>query len=335
MRVIYDVFDPQASASTLASGFEVSTSPDSPLCAGCLGLRLRFADGREAITTVTHGFVKLPGLMSVSQRLHDFFSTAKRAIKRFTTLYSIAEAPAIGFTRDSPLENSPVGKEVWLSFGNYHVSVSISLANCNSNYNFHQVGTISHTFDAPSASHPYPEGYKHDLSLITGPDLPTIVSPPGYPVIRGWAPYIKPLSGQNVFAVRMHTRFSKWKAITGIVDHDVFRDATVLGSQWIWNRTSRKQEASLLWRTFEDSQPVEGWSGSVLCSGKPEDEETQAILFQNYQTPWHTEIDPRTRKRKFALIKAGFLLPKEVRSAAIVMPYDENNTRKHQSSNED
>lgn len=58
LRVIYDVLTIQTTAETLSSGMEVAKSPNSVNGAGCLGLKLRMTDESEAITTVTHGFVK-------------------------------------------------------------------------------------------------------------------------------------------------------------------------------------------------------------------------------------------------------------------------------------
>ena len=47
--------------------------------------------------------------------------------------------------------------------------------------------------------------------------------------------------------------------------------ATVLGSQYLWDRQAWSRSASLIWRTVETSSPATGWSGSVLCLGKPSD----------------------------------------------------------------
>ncbi|KAJ5940132.1 hypothetical protein N7516_000300 [Penicillium verrucosum] len=57
------------------------------------------------------------------------------------------------------------------------------------------IGTIPYTFDNPNPALPYRAGYRHDLSLIIDNNLPTLVSPPGYPVVSEWASYSASQSG--------------------------------------------------------------------------------------------------------------------------------------------
>ncbi|KAJ5957888.1 hypothetical protein N7501_012167 [Penicillium viridicatum] len=61
------------------------------------------------------------------------------------------------------------------------------------------IGTISYTFDHPSPAPalPYPAGYRHDLNLITDDNLPTLISPPGHPVVSEWASYSTATSTQS------------------------------------------------------------------------------------------------------------------------------------------
>jgi len=43
---------------------------------------------------------------------------------------------------------------------------------------------------------PYPCGFQHDLSLITGPNLPQLTNPPDSPRIIGWGTYEEALQGE-------------------------------------------------------------------------------------------------------------------------------------------
>lgn len=60
VRTIYDIHGLEASADSVTSGMEVCGGPDSLYGQGCLGLKIQMANGQEAITTVTHGFVQNP-----------------------------------------------------------------------------------------------------------------------------------------------------------------------------------------------------------------------------------------------------------------------------------
>jgi hypothetical protein len=182
-----------------------------------------------------------------------------------------------------------------------------------------QVGVISQTFDEPSSVLPFPAGYRHDLSLITDDNLPHLVSPPGYPVVSGWATYSAALAGSEVYAVRMHTVVGRWRVLEETVNPDAIRNTTVLGTQYLWNRQAQSQTASILWKTTEPSASAEGWSGSALCLGRPTDEHSQAIVFQNFQAHFVSSVSASNPlKRTDVIVKGGFLLPESIRSATIV-----------------
>ncbi|KAJ5472941.1 hypothetical protein N7530_006942 [Penicillium desertorum] len=58
-RLGNDVPRVKVSADTVVSDMEVSETPKSLTSSGCLGLRLRMPDSKEAVTTVTHEVVAL------------------------------------------------------------------------------------------------------------------------------------------------------------------------------------------------------------------------------------------------------------------------------------
>lgn len=148
--------------------------------------------------------------------------------------------------------------------------------------------------------------------------------------MSGWASYSTVLAGSEVYAVRMNTMTGRWLVLEGTVDPNAIRDATVLGAQYLWDREAYSQTASLLWRTTEPFSPADGWSGSVLCLGRPTDASSKAIVFQNFQVPCTTLVDPQTGDSQDSFAKGGFLLPQEVRSSTIVIS---DNQHRERSSN--
>lgn len=148
-------------------------------------------------------------------------------------------------------------------------------------------------------------------------DLPQLVSPPGYPAVSGWASYSAALSGSDVYVTRMNTVVGKWLTLEGTVDPNAIRNATVIGTQYLWDRTAYSQTASLLWKTNEPFSPAAGWSGAVLCLGRPTDKSSQAIVFQNFEVLCTTLVNPESGTCDQAIVKGGFLLPESIRSSKI------------------
>lgn len=121
LRVFYDILKANVAAETLNSGMQVAEKPEKLMGQGCLGLKLRLANGTEAITTVTHGFVKNPSPLRVTQAFAELVLKAKHAISTFRRPPPLSEVPAVGTTRGGQL-NSPAGKEVFLAGGTRRVS---------------------------------------------------------------------------------------------------------------------------------------------------------------------------------------------------------------------
>jgi hypothetical protein len=92
-------------------------------------------------------------------------------------------------------------------------------------------------------------------------------------------------------------------------------NALLLGTEYIWDREASDQAVAMLWRSKEDVDSARGYSGSVLCTGTPTDQHGEAVVFQNYETGLRI-LDGSL----FAIIKAGFLLPREIRESIIVVP---------------
>ncbi|KAJ5654069.1 hypothetical protein N7490_001072 [Penicillium lividum] len=179
------------------------------------------------------------------------------------------------------------------------------------------IGTITRTYDQPSSTRPYPIGYHHDLSLITAPILPDFTSPPGYPRVTEWGNYSTALDGiEDVFCVCQRKAEGPWRAISGEIDPTLFKRATVLGSGWRWSREKNCQSAFILWHTVGELAPADGWSGAPLCLGSPSHPTAKAVAFQNFQTTCRVRGEPSGERD--TLIKAGFVLPAEIRNATIL-----------------
>lgn len=227
LRAIYDVVSADLSIKTTKSGREVCVSPNSRDWKGGLGLRLAMPDGIEAVTSVTHGSVYNPSTSLIPRTLRNWARSARNAILRLCNL-------------PCPLPDSPVGKEV-TQLNSKPVSVTVNLYSCSTLTS--QIGTIINIYDNPSQTHPYPAGYTHDLSLIAAKKLPTI-----NPRITSWATYTEALSGLPAYTIRPSANGNQPE----------IQPATMVGTQYLWDRETHSQSASLIWRTEDDSTPEVG-----------------------------------------------------------------------------
>ena len=157
--------------------------------------------------------------------------------------------------------------------------------------------------------------------------LESLIRAMGYPVVSEWTSYSAALADSDVYAVRMNTVVGRWLHHQGTIDQNAIRNATAIGTQYLWDQTARSQAASILWTTSEPFTPAVGWPGSVLCLGRPTDQSSKAIVFQNFEVQCYSSIDPMTGKSKDIIVKAGFLLPESVRSSIIVSSKDQHRQR--------
>ncbi|KAJ5941294.1 hypothetical protein N7516_001462 [Penicillium verrucosum] len=303
LRVFFHTTRYSLTTTPIQSGLSVSADPNGEhhSRAGCLGLKLQLRNGSMAITTVTHGFVQCPGV-SMPANIFNVFQTivdkAKRRLRRYLPA-KVGEDDGAFVMPNEVLTNDPVGKQVWLASSRK------------------QIGAIAHTYDHPSRIKPYPHGYKHDLSLISDSALPDVTSPPGYPPVTGWADYTAALDGQDVYVVCYQTNVGRWRVITGTLDSELFNRAAVLGTGYTWDRKTRSQNSFLLWHTGANLAPADGWSGAPLCLGRPSDAAARAVVFQNFQEDCLLAGDSSTEQHH-ALVKAGFLLPPDIKDSSIV-----------------
>lgn len=174
-------------------------------------------------------------------------------------------------------------------------------------------------YDKPSRYLLYPHGYRHDLALIHGLDLPGICSPPNVNIVPEWAPYEDALDGLPVFAASFNAQHSRWRDLQGTIATKAVEKAVVQGMDYHWDKETKSSSAGLIWRTADDSISAAGWSGSVLCLGTPA--EGRPLLFQNYEHPFHCwpNAEGPEMRTPTDTIKGGFFLPIDVRSGKILL----------------
>jgi hypothetical protein len=154
-----------------------------------------------------------------------------------------------------------------------------------------------------------------------------ITNPPGFPALTGWGPYEEALDGGPLFICRLNATTSVWRCLDGRGVSPEAHDAIALGSEYTWQKTATARNVALLWRSDYDHERAQGFSGSVLCLGRRTDPTARALLFQNYETPIRPEqvaldYDGEVTDDWNPTIKAGFLLPKEIRESTIENTYE-------------
>lgn len=215
-----------------------------------IGLRLKLANGTEAITTVTHGFVELPGWMEPNDSsCCGLDLKGKRGF---------IEVPALETYLHSAGRNNDERNSHWkFAFRPRGLAGRVEPAGkINPRFFFiknvlynEQVGTIKFTYNNPSKSLPYPSGYNHDLSLITSKILPIVKSPPNVGEAVDWAPYEDALDGQPVFTCLFHVWDNATEIIEGDVASSATQEAVVIRSEYIWEKKSNHSKCI---HTLED-----------------------------------------------------------------------------------
>lgn len=318
LQVVYNVLDCQPSHDPVALGASVQSFPvDSkdPFASVCLGLKVKMQDGRDAITTATHGFVKLPKKAEKRWRAitASYFDHIKVKLQNFQTPRHETVIPAVARSSSMSLHDSPIGKIVTLFHSNK------------------KIGYIGRTWDRPSRWLPYPAGYKHDLSLIYSDEsqLPPMFPRPGLPAIDGWADLGTVLDGAPVFMSSYNTVLGDQEEVGTAIrtEQNVISEAhsaLVQGTQWVWDGEIMTQSAALIWRitpkTPGQYTPVGGFSGSALCLGRVTDSTVKAVVFQNFEAPYPSGPalgDSKPADYPTFNIKGGFVLPRELLESEI------------------
>lgn len=182
-----------------------------------------------------------------------------------------------------------------------------------------QDGVVSRIFDQPRGE--YPEGYDHDLALITAIDetlLPCTQHPDLPPLIHQFAKPAEALRATFIYCLQ-RARLGVDNVLPGTVIPTDRRDGLIAGVEVVWGKgnmrepqKSRVLRRSLLWRTYPLQRDVKSLSGTLLCTIEERGEEKVSVplLFQNFQSG--SETDP-------SYYKGGFFLPSEVMESTIII----------------
>ncbi|KAK2812920.1 hypothetical protein FQN50_000941 [Emmonsiellopsis sp. PD_5] len=297
MRIGYDVvagYNPTG-AEVIESGDAIGNSPGNRSSAAALGLKLVLPGGQRAITVPTHAFVKISTVVRSGLYLHivNWIACVKDTLWTFNPFSGATSEVATGTAGDSP-----IGKEVWLVRSNQFV------------------GTITETYDPPiSRWTPFPYGFRHDLSLVTGENLPDLTTPPFSPKISGWGSYSDALDGRPIFVTGFNVTTGNIEKNESTRLSTQAQAAVAVGSEYFWEKESCSQTVSILWRTrYDGDRAVGDFSGSVLCEGRPTDRVCRAVVFQNYEVP----LRDKEHSVSVPTMKGGFVLPSVVRESEII-----------------
>lgn len=123
LRVFFHLTHYSFTAAPVESGNVLKETSEQRIndSAGCLGLKLKLQNGSTAVTSVTHGFVRNPGPWRFRNRLkvlQTLVDKAKRTLQRCLPFKAGEDDRALVMTKEIPIDNNPVGKQVSLVSSN-------------------------------------------------------------------------------------------------------------------------------------------------------------------------------------------------------------------------
>jgi hypothetical protein len=307
----------EANMKHVGAGTQVASKPEENSdILGCLGLRIRpEGSSEDAWTTTTHAWTT------------NILVTTVKAIKnrKWSMLMSIRKHKWLSKQLDKVRE--ACGRAV----GTYYIiGTPIFLADSKA-----QIGSISRCYDIlplPEAKQ-FPAGYKHDLSLITGPNLPDMALPGCVAnLLPTFATPDVALNSREVFSTHFRFRLDKTIIHEGTILPGKAVKSLVVGMDYYWHKDYLRK--AIIWRTMADDADdadARGSSGSALCIGTPGIGSCQAFAFQNFQTYYlknqrFLELDPTriadeiSSQLPQSSVKGAFLLPEDIQNGRIITP---------------
>lgn len=167
--------------------------------------------------------------------------------------------------------------------------------------------------------------FSHDLSLVTNPKgLPEMEVSDRTPCIVRWGSYEALSAGAPAFMAACSPETGNpRRQLCKVVSREA-QKAIHEGSQYIWNKQHSNQTVSILWRTRDEEETATGFTGSILCLGKPDDGKCLAVCMQNFEfeAKWPksllSHLNPFSKRTEKVMIKGGFLLSDEIRDSEIL-----------------
>lgn len=152
-----------------------------------------------------------------------------------------------------------------------------------------------------------------------------MVTPNHTPQVSGWGAYKDVLDGNPVFVTGFNVSTGNQIRRIGTGISRRAHQAIVEGSQYFWDKELLSQSVSILWRTQNDQDSLQGLSGTALCLGLVSDKTCLAVCFQNFESPLRPQASLNEDHRGTPSheypgirIKGGFLLPPEMRECQIL-----------------
>lgn len=189
------------------------------------------------------------------------------------------------------------------------------------------IGKITNSYNHDyQIGRPFPEGFSHDLSLITVPEStlslrsPMICNPLTQNVGR-WADLAATLAtGIDILCIR-HNSTGVWRHLLGRAMKEKTQMAIVAGMRHYWKQEGFKPTKAVL-ANFSALRHCKTFSGSPVFTGSPGDESNEVLVFQNFQKPVFAWSINRLHGLYYGLVawyKGGFLLPEEILESEIVV----------------
>ena len=152
----------------------------------------------------------------------------------------------------------------------------------------------------------------HNLSLVTNPKrLPEMEVPDRTPCIVRRGSYEALSAGAPAFMTACSPGTGNpGRKLCKAVSREA-QKAIHEGSQYLWNKQHSNQAVSILWRTRDDEETATGFSGSILCPGKPDDGKCLAVCMQNFEfKAWPksflSHLNPFSKRTEKVMIKGEF-----------------------------
>ncbi|PTU22680.1 hypothetical protein P175DRAFT_0555346 [Aspergillus ochraceoroseus IBT 24754] len=106
-------------------------------------------------------------------------------------------------------------------------------------------------------------------------------------------PVRKSSCGGAADAVALNAHTQNWRVVEGAKVTHTVANAVRLGSEYLWDREASDQAVAMLRRSKDDVESAGGYSGSVLCTVTPTDQQSEAVVFFRIMRLHSTPLYPK------------------------------------------